>query len=203
MSDGGARIVNHSAGGVCIYHTGQVQRRRWLTLIPLSLGERYRQAKPDDAKKPQNTQPGADETLLDTKTHISDLLSRPESKHSLELGDHNSYFVQHTNWISDQPMGQSDAHVSWPPMDVNFYLQQGESCSSTHSPNNELSGDISANGYLNGADEASIQASSEYFMSPQIRGQFSNFPSAGTCHPALLTPPASSSSAVRKQNHLD
>lgn len=165
----------------------------------LSLGERYRQAKPDDAKKPECTQPGSDEALLDTTPHVSDLESRPQSKHSLELPDHNCYFAQHTSWLPDQPLGPSDAHVSWPPMDVNFYLQQGEGCSSTHSPNNELSGDISANGYLNRADEASIQASPEYFMSPQIRGQFSHFPSAGTCHPSLLTSPISSSSAVRKQ----
>ncbi|OBT77983.1 hypothetical protein VF21_03174 [Pseudogymnoascus sp. 05NY08] len=173
----------------------RVRRRRQNRESQRRWRERYRQAKPDDAKKPESTQPGADEALLDTTPHISDLQLRPESKHSLELPDHNSFFVQHTSWIPDQAVGQPNAHVSWPPMDVNFYLQQGESCSSTHSPNNELSGESSANGYLNGVDEALIQASPEYFMSPQIRSQFSHFPSAGTCHPSLLTPPTSSSSA--------
>ncbi|KFZ08796.1 hypothetical protein V502_09110 [Pseudogymnoascus sp. VKM F-4520 (FW-2644)] len=162
-------------------------QRRWR--------ERYRQTKPDDANKPKETLPGADEALLAITPPISDLQSRPQSKHSLEPPDHNDYFAQHINWIQDQPTDQPDAHVSWPPMDVSFHLQQGERCASSHSRNDELSRENSANGYLNAVDEALIQASPDYFVSSQIRGQFSHFPSVGTCHPALLTPPASSSSA--------
>lgn len=168
----------------------------------MSLGERYRHSKPDDVKKPKGTLPDIDETL-DVKTPpMSDIQSRPQSRHLqqlLEPPDHNSYFDQQT-WMQDHQVGQDDAHVSWPSMDVNFHLQEGERSTSTHSPNNELSRESSINGYLNGVDEALLQTPSEFLLSPQARGQFSHFPPIGTCQPALPTPPTSSSSSVRIQN---
>ncbi|KFY57786.1 hypothetical protein V496_06333 [Pseudogymnoascus sp. VKM F-4515 (FW-2607)] len=163
-------------------------QRRWR--------ERYRQTKPDDAKKPKGTPSGADEAPLATIPPISDLQSRPQSNHSLELPDYNDYFVQYTNWIQDQPRGQADTDVYWPPMDVDFHLQQGERCTSTYSQNDGLPREHSSHGYLNRVDEAMIQVSPESFASSQIRGQLSHFPSVGTCQPALVTPPASSGSAV-------
>ncbi|KFY26335.1 hypothetical protein V491_01346 [Pseudogymnoascus sp. VKM F-3775] len=163
-------------------------QRRWR--------ERYRHSKPDDVKKPKGTLPDADETL-DIKTPpMSDMQSRPQSRHLqqlLEPPDHSSYFDQQT-WMQDHPAGQHDAHISWPAMDVNFDLHDGERCTSTLTQNNELSRESPINGYLNGVDKAPVQASSEFFVSPQVREQFSHFSSTGTCHPALLTPPTSSSS---------
>lgn len=88
-------------------------------------------------------------------------------------------------------------------MDVDFHLQQGERCTSTHSQNDGLPRELSSHGYLNRVDEAMIPFSPESFVSSQIRGQLSHFPSVGTCQPALVTPPASSGSAVRNQNNLD
>lgn len=128
--------------------------------------------------------------------------SRPQSRHLqqlLEPPDHSSYFDQQT-WMQDHPAGQHDAHISWPAMDVNFDLHDGERCTSTLTQNNELSRESPINGYLNGVDKAPVQASSEFFVSPQVREQFSHFSSTGTCHPALLTPPTSSSSTVRIEN---
>lgn len=175
----------------------------WLTFINLSSGERYRQVKPEDAKKLNGTLPDAHEALLDTIPPMSDLQSQPHSQHLqhlLEPLDHNGYLVQSTDWTQDQPTGQPDANASWPPIDVKFHFQQGEHCASTQSQNDKPSRESFTADYLNGLE---VQALSDYFVSSQIRGQFSQYPPVGTCNPVLLTPPASPSSAVRKYIYLD
>lgn len=223
-----------------------MQRSGWLILTTFSVGKRYKQAKPDDVKKPNDTPPN--EALFSTTPPIPDLQSPPQSKRSLEPPDLNSYFVQNTNWAQDQAACQPDAHISWPPIDFAFPLQQTERCASTGSQNDQLSREDSTNwvqdqpadqpdthiswppidfnfllqqaercpsqndelsregsttGYLNGLDDSSVQASPEYTVSSEIRGQFSHFLSVGRCrcHPSL-TPPFASSSAVRAQNRL-
>ncbi|KAL5344747.1 hypothetical protein ACLOAV_010144 [Pseudogymnoascus australis] len=162
-------------------------QRRWR--------ERYRQVKPEDAKKLNGTLPDAHEALLDTIPPMSDLQSQPHSQHLqhlLEPLDHNGYLVQSTDWTQDQPTGQPDANASWPPIDVKFHFQQGEHCASTQSQNDKPSRESFTADYLNGLE---VQALSDYFVSSQIRGQFSQYPPVGTCNPVLLTPPASPSSA--------
>ncbi|KFY13720.1 hypothetical protein V492_03067 [Pseudogymnoascus sp. VKM F-4246] len=165
-------------------------QRRWR--------ERYRQTKPDDAVKSKCTASDANEAMLVTSPTTSDLQSRPQSKHQqnvLEPPDHNGYFIQSTNWMQDHPAGHPDAHGSWPPMGVDFHLQEGERCASIHSQSDELSRETSINGYLNGLEDSTMQASPEYFTSAQIRGQYTHFTPIGVCPSALPTPPTSSSSA--------
>jgi hypothetical protein len=172
-----------------------------------SLGERFRRAKHDGARKASDTSPGANEVLgaATPRTPRPRLQSTPLTNHILYLQDLDAYNDRPVSWVGGQATCDTDSRLSWEPISFSCPIRQSTRCTSNHSQNGEVSSQSSTGHFLSRLDEALAPPSPPYPPLSQIQEQLPKRSSADTFYSASLitsVPSASATPAVRKKyNH--